>query len=104
MESGIELADAVEAVRQQLAEAAERAEGQQIRFDVGEVKLEFSVELKRDARVKGGIKALVFSADAEAGLAHQRTHRISVTLTPKDTATGADVMVGSSGLGSRDGF
>ncbi|MER5639895.1 trypco2 family protein [Kitasatospora sp. NPDC002227] len=104
MESGIELADAVEAVRQQLAEAAERGAGQGLVFEVGEVKLEFSVELKRDTTVKGGIKALVWSLDAEAGVAHQRSHKISVSLTPKDTITGGSVEVGNSDLGSRDGF
>ncbi|AUG78007.1 hypothetical protein CFP65_3203 [Kitasatospora sp. MMS16-BH015] len=104
MESGIELADAVEAVRRQLVAAAEAGEGQPLRFEVGEVKLEFTVELKRDARVKGGIKALVWSAEAEAGLAHQRAHKISVTLTPKDAGTGGSVEIGNSDLGSRDGF
>ncbi|MFJ8441531.1 trypco2 family protein [Kitasatospora griseola] len=100
----IELADAIEAIRLELLDASERGRGQTIKFEVGPVTLDFTVELKRDARAKGGVKAWVLSADAEAGLAHTRTHKVSVTLTPKDASTGGSVDISHSDLGSRDGF
>ncbi|GAA1151773.1 hypothetical protein F4556_004013 [Kitasatospora gansuensis] len=102
MDTGIELADAIEVVREQLAEAVARGEGEAIRFGVDSVVVEFGVELKRDAKVKGGVKAWVFSADTEAGIARQRTHRITVTLTPK--GPDGSVEVGNDDLGSRGGF
>jgi hypothetical protein len=100
----IELADAIEAVRQQLAAAAERGAGQRIQFEVGPVELEFGVELRRDGRLSGGVRAWVLSADAEASAGHTRAHRVTVTLTPKDLATGGSPLVGNPDLGSREGF
>ncbi|GLW57967.1 trypco2 family protein [Kitasatospora phosalacinea] len=100
----IELADAIEAVRRELLDAAERGRGQALQFEVGPVTLDFTVELTRDARAKGGIKAWVLSADAEGGVKHTRTHQVSVTLTPKDAATGGSVHISRDDLGSRDGF
>ncbi|GGQ96538.1 trypco2 family protein [Kitasatospora griseola] len=100
----IELADAIEAIRLELLDASERGRGQAIQFEVGPVTLDFTVELKRDARAKGGVKAWVLSADAEAGLAHTRTHKVSVTLTPKDPSTGRSIDISNPDLGSQDGF
>ncbi|MGW4381453.1 trypco2 family protein [Kitasatospora sp. NPDC004531] len=100
----IELADAIEAIRLELLNASERGRGQAIQFEVGPVTLDFTVELKRDARAKGGIKAWVLSADAEAGAALTRTHKVSVTLTPRNAETGGSVDISSTDLGSRDGF
>jgi hypothetical protein len=100
----IELAEAVEAVRREVAAAAERAADERFRFEVGTVELEFSVELRRDARVNGKVRAWVLSAGAEAGAEHTRAHRVTVTLTPVDTATGGNILVGHDDLGSREGF
>ncbi|WP_308426304.1 trypco2 family protein, partial [Streptosporangium pseudovulgare] len=55
----IELADAVEAVRDELLAAAVRGAGSEIAFTVGPIELEFAVELKVDAKAKGGFKAWV---------------------------------------------
>ncbi|MGX4734575.1 trypco2 family protein [Kitasatospora griseola] len=100
----IELADAIEAIRLELLDASERGRGQAVQFEVGPVTLDFTVELKRDARAKGSVKAWVLSADAEAGLAHTRTHKVSVTLTPKDASTGRSIDISNPDLGRRDGF
>ncbi|MFJ5230866.1 trypco2 family protein [Kitasatospora sp. NPDC088391] len=100
----IELADAVEAIRGQLAEAAERGRGQAVQFEVGPVTLDFTVELTRDVRAKGGVRAWVLSADAEAGASVTRTHQVTVTLTPKDAATGGSLDISHEDLGGRDGF
>ncbi|MCC9311371.1 hypothetical protein LN042_30650 [Kitasatospora sp. RB6PN24] len=100
----IELAEAVEAVRREVAAAAERAAGERFRFEVGTVELEFSVELRRDARADGKVRAWVLSAGVEAGAAQTRAHRVTVTLTPLDTVTGGNVLVGNDDLGSREGF
>jgi hypothetical protein len=100
----IELADAIEAIRLELLAAAERGRGQAVQFEVGPVTLDFTVELTRDARAKGGIKAWVLSAEAEAGTSRTRTHQVSVTLTPKNAATGGSLDVSHHDRGSRDGF
>lgn len=89
----IELSDAVAAVREELLDAARRGSGQQIAFVVGPIEMEFTVELRADAKVKAGFKAWVLaSADAEAGVSRGRTHKVKVTLTPKQ-ADGADLLI-----------
>ncbi|MEV4317085.1 trypco2 family protein [Actinocrispum sp. NPDC049592] len=90
----IELADAVAVVRDELLAAAARGVGQDIEFVVGPVELEFSVELRRDAKAKLGFKAWVVSADAEASVAQTRKHRVQISLTPRN-ADGSDVKVSS---------
>lgn len=96
----IELAEAVEAVRRQLAAAAERAAGERFQFEVGTVELEFSVELRREVKTGGRVKAWVLSAEAEAGAGRSRTHRVTVSLTPKDLVTNDNVLISNPNLGS----
>ncbi|MER7877737.1 trypco2 family protein [Streptomyces solisilvae] len=88
----IELADAVAAVRDELLEAAARGVGQDLAFKVGPVQLEFTVELRADAKAKAGFKAWVINTDAEAGVTRGRTHRVTVTLTPQ-RPDGSDLLV-----------
>ncbi|MEU4404772.1 trypco2 family protein [Streptosporangium sp. NPDC023963] len=88
----IELADAVRAIRDELLEAAVRGADSEIAFTAGPIELEFAVELKADAKAKGGFKAWVVSGEAEAGVARGRTHRVMVTLTPKHR-DGADLLI-----------
>jgi hypothetical protein len=88
----IELADAVAVMRAELLEAAARGAGQEMAFAVGPIELEFAVELRTDAKAKAGFKAWVVSAEAEAGVARGRTHRVKVTLTPKAPG-GGDLLI-----------
>lgn len=88
----INLGDAVEALRDELVEAATRAGGSGVGFVVGPIELEFVVELKADAKVKSGFRAWVVSADGEGGVSRGRTHRVKMTLTPQDEQ-GRDVRV-----------
>ncbi len=88
----IELADAVATVRDELLEAAARGAGEDLLFAVGPIELEFAVELRADAKVKGGFKAWVVTGDVEAGVARGRTHRVKVSLSPK-RADGGDLLI-----------
>lgn len=95
----IELGDAVAVVRQELLDAVGRGAGAEVGFVVGPIELEFAVELRADVKVKAGFKAWVLSADVEAGVVRGRTHKVKVTLTPKN-ADGTDVLVaGEAGTG-----
>ncbi|MFJ2743479.1 trypco2 family protein [Streptomyces sp. NPDC087440] len=101
---GIELADAVESIRSQLMRAAARSAGKEIAFTVGDIQMEFTVELRRE--VKGGakVKAWVVEAGTDAGLATGRTHKVALTLTPVKAATGGSVAVGNDELPDISGF
>ncbi|MFE4862584.1 trypco2 family protein [Streptomyces sp. NPDC056670] len=96
---GIELADAIESVREQLTEAAARASGQSLVFELGQIQMEFTLELRKE--VKGGLKvrAWVVDAGAEAGRDTGRTHKVAFTLTPRAATDGAAWRVGNAGPG-----
>ena len=93
--SEIELADAVSALRDSLLDAVGRAGSTEVSFVVGPIEMEFAVEIRSDAKVKGGVKAWVISAEAEAGISRSRVHRVKVSLSPK-TASGTDLLVSSA--------
>jgi NTP-dependent ternary system trypsin peptidase co-occuring protein len=100
----VELAAAVRAVRDELVRAAEAAEDESVRFDVGEIQMEFEVELRHDAGAKGGFKAWVVSAGTDARVARGRTHRVAFTLTPKYATTGLGVEIGNNSPGDTGHF
>ncbi|WP_328492066.1 hypothetical protein OHS59_04420 [Streptomyces sp. NBC_00414] len=78
-----ELSEAVRLVRNDLLRAATDGADQDIRFEVGPIGMEFTVELRRDARAKVGFRVWVVSADADAGASLARTHKVTLTLTPR---------------------
>jgi len=100
----IELADVVGSVRDGLVEAASRGAGNGLRFELGEIQMEFMVEVRRDARARGGVKAWVVDAGAEAGVSRAQTHKVSFTLKPRDTATGQDWLIAADDEGDVSGF
>ncbi|WP_406440739.1 hypothetical protein OHB00_34825 [Streptomyces sp. NBC_00631] len=83
MPEELELAAAVSLVRDELLSASATAAHENLRFEVGPIAMEFTVELRRDVRAKAGFKAWVVAADAEANAGRTRTHKVSLTLTPK---------------------
>lgn len=94
----IELADAVTGVREELLEAARRGVGQDIGFVVGSIEMQFTVELRADAKARAGFKAWVVSGEAEAGVSRVRTHRVTVSLTPKQR-DGGDLLIAADVTG-----
>ncbi|WP_042385449.1 trypco2 family protein [Streptacidiphilus melanogenes] len=103
-EHRVGLADAIEAIRGQLVDAAERGAGSELAFEVGDIQLEFSVQLSHDRTARGGVKAWVLTAGYESAQARAETQRVSVTLRPKRRASGADVLVGNDEAPDLDGF
>ena len=84
----IGLAEAVRGVRTELRAAMAEGEDERLRFDVGEVEMEFAVEVRRDAAVQGGVQVWVVNLGGSAGRSSTATHRLRVTLTPTDVRTG----------------
>ncbi|MGW2178578.1 trypco2 family protein [Streptomyces sp. NPDC001732] len=102
--NGIELADAVESIRNQLVDAAGRATGRPLAFEVGDIQMEFTLELRKE--IKGGskVKAWVVEAGADASRATGRTHKVAFTLKPRDAATGGAWQIGNDEQGSTANF
>ncbi|MFF2301868.1 trypco2 family protein [Streptomyces sp. NPDC058128] len=100
----IELADAIESVRNQLVEAAGRATGKPVAFEVGDIEMEFTIELRKE--VKGGakVKAWVVEAGADASRTRGDTHRVSFTLKPRNATTNGPWLVGDDEAGDTSAF
>ncbi|MFG3499185.1 trypco2 family protein [Streptomyces sp. NPDC047928] len=92
--TSIELADAIASVRDQLVDAATRATGQPVVFEMGDIEMEFTIELRKE--IKGGtkVKAWVVEAGADAARTTGDTHRVAFTLKPRDARTGRGWLVG----------
>ncbi|MFC8506897.1 trypco2 family protein [Streptomyces sp. NPDC057411] len=91
----VELTAAVQGLRDQLMSSMEAADGQRVRFEVDEITLDFSVEVRRDATAKAGFKAWLVTGDAQVGVARNAVHKVSVKLKPKDSANGAAIEIGN---------
>jgi hypothetical protein len=76
----LSLADAMDVVRGEVGKARIRAEvlGEELRFSVGTVEVEFNVQLRRDTAGGGGIELRVVE---EGGSTGGDTHRIMFPLT-----------------------
>ncbi|QRV55377.1 hypothetical protein I6J40_15030 [Streptomyces californicus] len=101
---GIELADAVASIRNQLIDAATRATDHPVSFAVGDIQMEFTLELRREAKAGGKVKAWVVEAGTDAALASGRTHKVAFTLTPRNAVTGEAWEIGTRDDGSTAGF
>ncbi|MEV8007029.1 hypothetical protein LEL86_02590 [Streptomyces sp. WA6-1-16] len=101
---GIELADAVASIRNQLIDAATRATDHPVSFAVGDIQMEFTLELRRETKAGGKVKAWVVEAGADAARATGRTHKVAFTLTPRNAATGEVWQIGTEDDGSTAGF
>jgi hypothetical protein len=100
----IELADAVQAVRDELLTAAARSSGQDVTFEVGDIELEFTVELRKEVRTGLKVKAWIAEAGVDGGGGSTRTHRVAVTLKALDARTGRPWRVRNENRGSAAGF
>lgn len=100
----IELADAIQSVRDQLLDAATRATGQPVAFEVGDIQMEFTIELRKEFKGGAKVKAWVVEAGADATRTTGHTHKIAFTLKPRNAATGESWKVGNEHLGSTDDF
>lgn len=87
------LADAVAALRGELEEAQRQALQSDMRFRIGEVEMEFLVELQREREGKGGLRVWVVEAGVRGSMSHGSTHRVKLTLHPFDSKSGRDAEV-----------
>ncbi|MET8678040.1 trypco2 family protein [Streptomyces sp. NPDC004647] len=100
----MELAQAVQVLRDELMSAAAQGVGSEVAFQVGPIQMEFAVELRKDARARGGIKAFVVAAETEGAVSRTRTHRISLTLEPRQAATGDPLLIAADDEGDATGL
>jgi len=87
---GLELADAIAAVRAELKQAREEGGEEGLRFRLGPVELELGVEVAKSVEAKGGVKVWVVSVEGGGARTSTATHRVKLQLFPTD-AEGKDI-------------
>jgi Trypsin-co-occurring domain 2 len=76
------LADTIRSLRAELSRAMQEGEGQELRFKVDPVELEFELAVTSTKGGGGGIKFWVVTAEAKLDKATATTHRIKLSLKP----------------------
>ncbi|GAA0965031.1 hypothetical protein GCM10009555_003540 [Acrocarpospora macrocephala] len=86
----LSLAEAMELVRGEVVKARNRAEmlGEELRFTVDAVEVEFLVQIGREKGGEGKLTLGVVEAGASGKRSHTDTHRIMFSLAPFSVATG----------------
>ncbi|MFD4830652.1 trypco2 family protein [Streptomyces uncialis] len=80
----ITIAEAVDHLRAEIDAARRRAADDGVRFELGDISMEFTVELRREKTANGAVKAWVVAGEAGTGRAETTAHRIAFTLRAVD--------------------
>ena len=80
----IGLKDAVHALRTELLESMKAGEDEKLRFEVGEISLEFQVEVERSGEIDGKVSVWVLEFGAKGSLASTTTHKLTIPLKVKE--------------------
>jgi Trypsin-co-occurring domain 2 len=83
------LADAIRELRRELAEAMAEGQGQQVRFELGPVEIEFLLEITKAAEGDAGVRFWVVSLGGKGSFSSGSTHRVQLSLTPRDHSPGS---------------
>jgi hypothetical protein len=76
----ITVGEAIDHLRAELIAARDRAVNAGVHFELGDISLEFTVELRREQSGKGAVKAWVVSGEAGTVRSTTATHRLAFTL------------------------
>ena len=78
----IGLEEAIAALRQELIASVISSQREALRFEVGEITMEFHVEVERSNEVKAGIKFWVVELGGGGGQKDKSTHKVTIPLKP----------------------
>ena len=76
------LRETLEALRVELSKSILASEGEQIRFEVGDIELEFQFVVEQSKEGKGGLKFWVVEMGGGGTNKDTITHRIKIPLKP----------------------
>jgi hypothetical protein len=68
-----------------LIESVVASQGERLRFEVGEITMEFQIEVERSAEAKGGIKFWVVELGAGGTAKDKDVHKVVIPLNTKST-------------------
>lgn len=87
-EQWVGLSDAIRALRAELTGAMAEGAGEELRFELGPVEMEFLLEVQREAAGEAGVKFWVVNIGGKGGVTSGSTHRVTLSLTPKTRGGG----------------
>jgi hypothetical protein len=89
----LSLKDTIGAIRLQLTDSIRAAQSEELRFEVGEIALEFEVQVERTGEGTAGVKFWVVELGGKVGGSSSVTHRVSMHLKPV-SSDGSPVITG----------
>jgi hypothetical protein len=81
-EDGLGLAEAIEAVREELRKAQDLGSQGELRFTVGEVEVELAVDVTKTAGGEASVRVLGVGLGGKGERSWSQTHRVRVSLNP----------------------
>lgn len=90
----IGLQEAIAALRAELIESVIASQGERLRFEVGEITMEFQIEVERSIEAKGGIQFWVVELGAGGAAKDRDVHKVVIPLKPV-RADGKPILTGS---------
>jgi hypothetical protein len=93
----IGLREAIDALRAELIESMGASQEERLRFEVGEITMEFQIEVERSAEAKGGIQFWVVELGGGGAVKDKDVHKVVIPLKPvraggKPVLTSSDVV------------
>ena len=90
----IGLQEAIAALRTELIESVVAAHEERLRFEVGEITMEFQVEIERNIEASGGLKFYVVELGTSGMQKDKNVHKVVIPLKPI-RADGKPILTGS---------
>jgi Trypsin-co-occurring domain 2 len=81
-DSGLQLAETIQQLREELATAIHAGEGQPLKFKLDTVELELKLLVSREGKGKAGVKFWVVDAGVEGAAKREQVQTIKLKLTP----------------------
>lgn len=91
----IGLQEAIASLRAELIESVVASQRERLRFEVGEITMEFQIEMERSTEAKGGIKFWVVESGIGGTDNDKNMHKVVIPLKPI-RSDGKPVLTGSS--------
>jgi Trypsin-co-occurring domain 2 len=79
----VPLAGAIRKLRAELLESMQEAEGEQLRFALGDVELDLQLEVSQEGKGDAGIRFWLVSLGGSASASRSTTHTVHLKLTPE---------------------
>ena len=90
----IGLQEAIEALRVELIESVIASQGERLRFEMGEITMEFQIEMERSVEAKGEIQFWVVNLGAGGAAKDRNVHKVVIPLKPV-RSDGKPILTGS---------